>query len=215
MKNIYIIGAGGHAKVIVDIILKRMKILKENIQIKGFLDDNYKSKKKEKIFGISIVGDLKKIEELKKNNDNYFIIAIGDNKIRKRIFEENKTINYYTAIHPNAILGENVEIKEGTVIMAGVIINSYTKIGKQCIINTGAIIEHDNNIGDFVHISPKVALAGNVSVGELSWIGIGSNVIQSIKIGTDTLIGAGSVVVKKIGSNIKAYGNPCKEMEKL
>lgn len=215
MKNIYIIGAGGHAKVITDIILKRIEVLKENIQIKGFLDDNYESKKKEKIFGINIIGDLKKIEKLKKNKDNYFIIAIGNNKIRKKIFEENKTINYYTAIHPNAILGENVEIKEGTVIMAGVIINSYTKIGKQCIINTGAIIEHDNNIGDFVHISPKVALAGNVSVGELSWIGIGSNIIQNIEIGADTLIGAGSVVVKNISNKVKAYGNPCKEMEKL
>ncbi len=208
-KEVIIIGAGGHGKVIADIILKRQEKLNENIELKGFLDDRYDMNLECEIFNLPVIGKVKKAKELA-NENTYFIIAIGDNQIREEISKKYK-VKYYTAIHPQAIVANEVEIEEGSVVMANTVINSYTRIGKHCIINTGSIIEHDNIIEDYVHISPNVALAGVVRVAKRSWIGIGSSVIEGISIGSDTLIGAGSVVVNNIGNNKKAFGNPCKE----
>ena len=147
-KKVVIIGAGGHAKVIADIIEK------SGDEIVGFLDDN-------KEIGTTIINEYKVIGDLnnrftmavtKENLE--FIIAIGDNKKREEI-SHSPNLKFYTAIHPSAQIGLDVEIQEGTVIMANACINSSAKIGKHCIINTGAIIEHDNIIEDFVHISPN------------------------------------------------------------
>lgn len=210
MKNIYIIGAGGHAKVVADIILKRKEMLNDNINLVGFLDDN----SKESVLKFPIVGKIEMINELKKNKNNYFIIAIGNNQIREKL-SNIYDCQYITLIHPSAIIGNNVTIGEGTVVMPGVVINSYTKIGKHCIINSSSTIEHDNETRDYVHISPNVVLGGNVKVGKNTWLGIGSTVIQGIKIGEYSIVGAGSVVVKNISDKIKAYGNPCREIDKL
>lgn len=209
MKKIYIVGAGGHAKVVGDIILKRKELLNDDIDLMGFFDDN--TEKSKQIFGKPILGKLSDLEFYLLEENSFFVIGIGNNNIRKQIVEQVK-VKFYTAIHPNAILGAKVNVEEGTVIMAGAIINSYTNIGKHVIINTGSIVEHDVNIGEFVHIAPKTVLCGGVSVGAGAWIGAGSTVIQGVKIGEKSFIGAGSNVLKDISKNKKAYGNPCKEI---
>lgn len=208
MKEIMIIGAGGHAKVIIDIILQRKKFLNDNLVIKGILDDSFNENEKKDLFGIPIIGKVNKILELPSNI--YYIIAIGNNGIRKKISQNYNKIKYITLIHPKAIVAENVSLDEGTVLMAGSIINSYTKIGKHCIINTGSIIEHDNIIKDYVHISPGATLCGGVIIEEETWIGSSSTIIQGIKIGKSSIIGAGAVVIRNTENFSKVIGNPAK-----
>ncbi|MGL5023158.1 MAG: acetyltransferase [Cetobacterium sp.] len=208
MKEIVIIGAGGHAKVIIDIILQRKKILNDNLIVKGILDDSFSENEEKKLFEIPIIGNVNKISELSSNI--YYIIAIGNNSIRKKISQNYKEIKYITLIHPKAIIAENVSISTGTVLMAGSIVNACTKIGKHCIINTGSIIEHDNIIKDYVHISPGAILCGGVIVEEETWIGTGSTIIQGLKIGTKVIVGAGSIVIKDIEAECKVVGNPAK-----
>ncbi|HJJ04092.1 MAG TPA: acetyltransferase [Clostridiaceae bacterium] len=207
-KKVVIIGAGGHAKVIADIIEK------SGDEIVGFLDDN-------KEIGTTIIKEYKVIGDLnnrfamavtKENLE--FIIAIGDNKKREEI-SHSPNLKFYTAIHPSAQIGLDVEIKEGTVVMANVCINSSAKIGKHCIINTGAIIEHDNIIEDFVHISPNVALGGTVKIGKNTHVGIGSTIKNNITICENCKIGAGAVVVKDIKEEGTYVGVPAKRMEKI
>lgn len=202
-KKVVIIGAGGHAKVIADIIEK------SGDEIVGFLDDN-------KEIGTTIIKEYKVIGDLnnrfamavtKENLE--FIIAIGDNKKREEI-SHSPNLKFYTAIHPSAQIGLDVEIQEGTVIMANACINSSAKIGKHCIINTGAIIEHDNIIEDFVHISPNVALGGTVKIGKSTHVGIGSTIKNNITICENCKIGAGAVVVKDIEKEGTYIGVPAK-----
>lgn len=208
MKEIVIIGAGGHAKVIIDIILQRKKILNDNLIIKGILDDRFYEIEKEELFGIPIIGKIDKIQEF--SNNIHYIIAIGNNNIRKKIAQNYKKLEFITLIHPKAIIAENVKIAKGTVVMAGVIINSCATVGEHCIINTGCIIEHDNIIKSYVHISPNATLCGNVFVDEESWIGASSTIIQATKIGKRCTIGAGAVVIKDIKKDSKAIGIPAK-----
>lgn len=205
-KKIVIIGAGGHAKVVIDILLQRIK-LGDNLEIVGVLDDYYKENSSIKLFDIPVIGKINKSLELE--NCEY-IIAIGSNKIRK-IISTKYDLVYYTAIHPKAVIAEEVKIEEGAVVMAGVIINSYSYIGKHTIINTGSIIEHDCKINDFVHISPNATLAGGVKVGNETWIGMGSNIIQEVKIEGNVMVGAGSVVLNDVSANKKVVGVPAKE----
>ncbi len=207
--KIYIIGAGGHAKVIADIILKRKELLNEKLELMGFFDD--KEDKSELIFGKPILGSVDRVEKITQSENTYFIIGMGNNKIRKLISEKYK-LNYYTAIHPNSIIGNKVELGTGTVVMAGAIINCYTIIGEQSILNTGATIDHECSIDSYSHICPRVALAGNVKVGQETWVGIGSIVKQGVSIGNQVMIGAGSLVLKDIGDKKLAYGHPCLEI---
>ena len=203
-KDVIIIGAGGHAKVIADIIYK------SGDNLIGFLDDNLANKGKEIYLGKKVIGTTKDIEIY---NKNYFIIGIGNNSIRKKINNENN-LKLYTAIHPSAIIAEDVKIGTGSVIMAGVVINPGTVIGKNCIINTCSSLDHDNLLEDYVHISPGAHLAGTVTIKERTWICTGAIVKNNITIGKNNIIGAGGVVIKDIIEENTTYvGVPAKRIK--
>lgn len=207
MKKIAIVGGGGHAKVIMDIILKNKEI-GENIEILGFFDDD---PYKKRVCGLPVLGSISDAKkEIKKHEDMEMILGIGDNKTRKKVFNklDNTGINYFTAIHPSAIIGNRVSIGEGTVMVAGSIVNIDTHIGKHCIINTSASVGHDIVIGDFVHISPGVRLTGGVKIHDGVHIGAGAVTVPGITIGENSIIGAGAVVTKDIPSNCTAVGVP-------
>ncbi|PIC83074.1 acetyltransferase [Sporosarcina sp. P1] len=202
-KKLLIIGASGHGKVVADIAIKMNKWSSID-----FLDD----KTIKNVMGLDVIGSstamLRYIDEYE------IFVGIGDNAIRKKIFETLKTAGATipTLVHPNAVIGSEVSIGPGTVVMAGVIINCCTVIGQGCIINTGASVDHDNLIGDFVHVSPGARLAGTVTVGEGSWLGIGSVVSNNISVASECIIGAGSVVVKSICASGIYLGIPAKKL---
>ncbi len=207
MENIVILGAGGHSKVIIDIIKKKAALGKEKVNI-YLLDDNVPAGTI--IMGYEVVGT---IDECYNYKDSYFVIGIGDNKTRKRISQKYK-LAYISVIHPNAMIANDVVIGEGTVIAAGVVVNSGTIIGEHCIINTAATVDHDNRIGSYSHISPGAHLGGAVIVDECVWIGLGSNVINNIKVSEDTIVGAGSLVIKDIFDSGVYVGHPVQLIKK-
>mgnify|MGYP000854523908 CR=1 FL=1 len=194
----YLYGASGHAKVIMDILQS------QNIQIKGLFDDNE---------AITELLDFPVFHSITK--DVEVIVSIGDNKTRKKIIEKLPNVYFKTAIHSSAVVSDYATIDVGTVVMQGAIIQSCATIGKHSIINTGASVDHDCSIGDFVHISPHCTLCGNVMVGEGSWIGAGTTIIPGVKIGKWCVIGAGSVVAKDIPDFSLAVGNRCRVIKTL
>jgi sugar O-acyltransferase (sialic acid O-acetyltransferase NeuD family) len=185
-----IIGASGHAKVIIEII----EALKG--QVKGIQDMNPAITN---LLGYPVSTDLPLNAPM--------IIAIGNNTIRKRIAGELRD-GFATAIHPRANISTRCTVSTGTVIMAGATVNSETRIGRHCIVNTNASIDHDCIIEDFVHISPNASLAGKVTVGEGAQVGIGSTIIQGVTIGKWAVIGAGSVVIKDVPDYAVVVGVP-------
>ena len=190
-KNVIVIGAGGHAKVIADIIKK------SGDEIVGFLDDNADIQGNTIFDGKIVLGDTSE-ESVKKYSDCYFIIGIGSNRVRKIISEKYSNLKWYTAIHPNSIIGCDVSINEGTAVMAGTVINTGTVVGRHCIVNTCSSLDHDNILEDYVHISPGSHLAGTVKINEGTWICAGVTIINNITIGKNNIIGAGATVIKNI-----------------
>lgn len=180
-KEVIVIGAGGHGNVVADIIKK------SGDRFVGFLDDDVSKK-----------NVIDKIDNCTKYLDKHFVIAIGDNEIRKRIIEEYSDLKYYTAIHSTAVISESAEIGRGTVVMANAVVNSEAKIGNHCIINTASVVEHNDLIKDYVHVSPGAVLCGNVKIGEGTHIGAACVVRNNINICSNVVIGCGGVVVKDI-----------------
>ncbi|QIU96097.1 acetyltransferase [Bacteroides faecium] len=193
----YLYGASGHAKVIIDIIKA------QGGGVEGVVDDDPDLKE---LRGIPVLHDVIGLSP--------FIISIGNCKIRKMI-AERLNCEFATVIHPSAIISSTATIGEGTVVMQGAIIQTEVQIGKHCIINTKASIDHECVIGDYVHIAPGCTISGDVHVGEGTWIGVGTTIIQGIHVGKNCFIGAGSVIVKDIPDNCKAYGVPCKIVETI
>lgn len=192
--NIY--GASGHGKVIIDLVHSRME------EIHNILDDNPVITG---IYNYPVVHNFTP-EVLRRKT----IVAIGDNKTRKKVVDNFSGAFYRGLSHASAVVDRTVEIGEGTVIMANASVNADTIIAKHCILNTGCIVEHDCVVEDFVHISPGAVLAGGVRVGEGSHIGIGAMIIPGIKIGKWCTIGAGAVIIEDIPDHATVVGNPGK-----
>ncbi len=210
-KKILLIGAGGHCKSVLDILINS-----KNYDEIGIIDNNVEVGYK--VLNTPVIGSDDKLVEFFENGFNFAFIAIGsigNPSIRIRIYNELKSIGFIipNIIDPTAIVSDYITIEDGVFVGKGAIINTDARIGKGAIINTGALIEHECSIGDFTHISPSVVLCGNVSVGNNTHIGANTVVRQSIEIGSNVLVGIGSTVVNNIENDVVAYGNPCKEVK--
>ena len=192
--NLY--GAGGHCKVIIDIINSLEKridaVFDDNINISSLLD---------------ITVNQWKIEYQTQHKN--VLVSIGNNKIRKKI-SETIAANFISLIHPSAIVSKYATIGEGTVVMASAVINAGVTIGKHCIVNTAAVIEHDCILEDFVHISPNTTITGSVTIGEGTHVGAGAIVLPNIKIGKWVTVGAAAVVLKEVPDFATVAGNPAR-----
>lgn len=207
MKRVIVIGGGGHAKVVMDVIRTRKDCL-----LTGFLDDADSPE-------ITSCPHLGKIRQLGIIVEDAAVLfcAIGDNKARKRVVEEvssrfkqHSALRWESFIHPSAIISPSAIIGQGTVVMPLAVVNAGSSIGNHSIINTGAIVEHDCRIGDFCHLSPNATLCGKVEIGNGVHVGAGAIIIQGLTVGTDSVVGAGAVVVCNVPGNVIVKGVPAK-----
>ncbi|AEL26832.1 acetyltransferase [Cyclobacterium marinum] len=191
----YIFGASGHARAIID-------ILDPKVKISGIFDDNSKI---EEILGFPVSGPVP---------DNFkfdapLFIAIGNNEGRKFLFEKfSPRTNFGTIVHESAIISRYTSIAEGTVVMEGAIVKVNSHIGKQVIVNTGASVDHDCEVGDFVHIAPQATLCGGALIGEGTIVGANSTILPGVKVGKWCTIAAGAVISRNLpdGAVQKGYG---------
>ena len=195
--KVFLYGASGHAKVVMDIVRKAY------YDVPCLIDDNPAVNE---LSGIPVVHSAEGLSPI--------IVTIGDCQIRKKIVAKLGDREYLTVIHPSAIKAESATLGFGSVVMAGAILNPDVVVGNHCIINTGASVDHDCVIGDFVHIAPHCTLCGEVEVEEGTWVGAGTTIIQGVHIGKDCFIGAGAVVVKDVPEGSLCYGNPAKVIKK-
>lgn len=194
---LYLYGAGGHAKVIIEIAERTGFVIAGLIDMDPDITD---------ILGYPVTTVFPEAGY----DGNGFMVSIGNNSIRKRIAESSELTGKYfeTLVHPFSAVSARALVGDGTVIMAGAVINADTQVGRHCIINTNASIEHDCVLGDYVHISPGASLAGNVQIGEGTHIGIGASIIQGVRIGSWCTIGAGAVIIRDVPDGATVVGNP-------
>lgn len=203
MKEIIMVGAGGHAKVCIELL----RAMGEKVSYCIGQEDSVNP-----CLAVPVLQGDSHLRTLREQGYSRLFIAIGSNSLRERLAETavNEGYQLINAISPNAVISPSARLGQGIAIMAGVVINAEAVIGDLAIINTGATVDHDCQIGKAVHVAPQCALAGNVTVGRQTLIGAGATVIPEIKIGEKVNIGAGAVIIKDISSEATAVGVPAR-----
>ena len=209
IKNAFIIGSGGQARVILSILKKDYKniyIVKKiyKLEQKKYLNDQN--------LGIKLQY-LSSIYDLKANNNNYYFIAIGDIKIRKNIFNKclKRKLNLPNLISKKSIVDDSATIGMGNLVLPLSHIGPYAKIGNNNIINTNSNVEHEVILGDHNNLNPGAIICGRSKIDDNVQIGSNSVVIENIHVKNGSTIGAGSVLVKNTRFTNKTYiGLPAK-----
>jgi sugar O-acyltransferase (sialic acid O-acetyltransferase NeuD family) len=206
--EIFVYGAGGHGKVVADILLAG------NTNVSGFVDDS-PALKGTQVLGLPVLGNGAWLEEKARAGPLAIALGIGANQARCAVAKrcESAGIEILVAIHPAAFVSPSARLGKGTVVMANAAINAEALLGLGVIVNTGAVVEHDVIIGDYAHVSPNSTMGGAAGLGTMSQLGIGATILPGIKVGEGTMVGAGAVVIRDLPSGIVVAGVPAKPLK--
>lgn len=204
-----VIGAGGHAKVVIDLARRA------GFDPVAVLDDDSR-KLGQLVANVPVIGDRSMLSVLRDQGVLHALVGIGANTARLQIADwlNSEGMNCPVAVHPAATVDDSARFGAGTVVMAGAVINADAHIGCHCIVNTAATIDHDCEIGDGVHFAPGVNLCGNVVVGVGALIGVGASVAPGKTIGDFATVGAGAAVVKDVAPRTTVVGVPARVLDK-
>lgn len=202
---VIILGAGGHAKVLIDILLLRAALIAGIVAPEA-------EKQGTSILGIPVIGN-DDVALAQGPGAIMLVNGVGSVKepaLRKHLFDTFKARGFTFAgvLHPSAVIAGDVLLAEGVQVMAGAVIQPGCSIGRNAIINTRASVDHDCTISDHVHVAPGATLSGNVVVGEHVHIGAGATVLQGVRIGKNSVIGAGAVVLQDVPEGVLVVGVP-------
>lgn len=209
MEKIVVIGSGGHAKVVIDIIQEMGKY-----EIIGITSNSIP--KGEIFFKHLVLGNDEVLFELMNCGVKKVAMGLGgyrDNKHRKEVYNKVKTmgLEFINVIHPKTIISKSVTLGKGVTVFPGVIINTDVTIGNNVIIATGASIDHETKIGDHVLISAGVTVGAYSIIEDEVLLALGSKIISGVSVGKNSLVAAGAVLVKNIVDDSKVYGIPANE----
>ncbi len=206
LDTLYVIGSGGHARVIASVALQKglRTIFISQIQDQNLNEDSVKESHFLQfppvganwgiICGIGSVGEMGAREEA----------IIKYIKINER---------FVSLISPSAIVDSSVKIEAGVFVGPGAIINNLSTIEKHCIINSGVIVEHDCVIGENCHVASGARVLGGVQLGRNVFIGSGAIIKQGLKIASGVTIGASSFCnISTMGANETWVGIPIKRL---
>ena len=205
---LYLVGAGGHAKVVFDAILAAGEVP----YTLAIADGNAKR------FGEMFMQALPiEVHHEGMFTGHMFHICVGDNCIRARLYQQALSCGgqSFTVLHPKACVAVSAKVDDGTLVAANAVIGPQALVGCAVIVNHGAVVDHDCVIGDFCHIAPNATLGGGVKVGDNVLIGAGATVLPCVEIAADCIIGAGAVVTENISTKGVYVGAPAKKVHDI
>ena len=208
--NTVLIGAGGHAVVLIEALR-----LMNDVGICGLLDGGFPIGTQ--VSGYDVLGDDRLLSVLSERGVTHFTVAAGSveaSLVRRRLYDlaVGEGLVPLTVQHPSAIVAASAVVEPGAQLMAGCIIGPEARIGTNAVINSGAIVEHHARVGAHAHIASGACLTGGVCVGEDSFVGARTVVRQGVVIGNRCTIGMGSVVTKDFCDGVRAFGVPARVM---
>jgi sugar O-acyltransferase (sialic acid O-acetyltransferase NeuD family) len=206
-KPLILVGAGGHARVLLSTLLL------EGSRLLGFVEIG---KSKPELLGIRHLGGDEAVFAYDPA-EVQLVNGVGsagafDNRVRVHDLFRSRNYHFASVIHPSAIIAPEVSLAAGVQIMAGAILQTGCAVEENCIINTGARVDHDCVISAHAHVAPGAVLSGNVHVGARAHIGAGATVIQGVRVGDGAVVGAGAVVLSNVPAACTVVGVPARPM---
>jgi sugar O-acyltransferase (sialic acid O-acetyltransferase NeuD family) len=207
MKEIVVIGGGGHAKVLISVLKSALW------DVLGYVDPVDRGV----ILGVLYLGtDTALPGVLTAHHDCCAVIGLGKTDAsprRSELQEEVEALGFEfpAIVSARAVVNIEVELGAGTAVFDGAVVNSGTVIGRGCIVNTHSTVEHDCRIADNVHVASGATVSGGVTVGANCMIGAGATVVQGLRICRECLIGAGAAVVADIDTPGTYVGVPARK----
>ncbi|RMF77121.1 MAG: acetyltransferase [Planctomycetota bacterium] len=209
--RILILGAGGHGRVVLDILLHG-----GDREVVGFLDNNAEIHGR-RVDGVPVLGGIDSLEKIAvRERVDGVIIAIGDNGVRRGLARtvQRLGIELITAVHPTAAIAHNASLGRNVVVAAGAVVCANCQVGDSVILNTGCIVDHQTMVGEGSHICPGVRIAGRVKVEPGVFVGIGATVVPKVTLGCEAIIGAGAVVLHDVPPMATVVGIPAKPIKR-
>jgi sugar O-acyltransferase (sialic acid O-acetyltransferase NeuD family) len=200
-----IIGAGGHGKVVLDILRAG-----NTHRPVGFLDAD-PALNGTTINGLPVLGQVNQLPKLRQKARGA-VVAIGDNRTRMQYadFLRQQGFELLSAIHPSACVSKTARLGAGIVITAGAVVGTDTTLADCVIVNTSAVVDHECVIEQAAHVCPAAAIAGRVHIGAMAFIGLGCRIIQCLTIGRNAVVGAGTVVIRDVPDETTVVGVPAR-----
>jgi sugar O-acyltransferase (sialic acid O-acetyltransferase NeuD family) len=201
---IYVIGASGHGKVVIDALFSNHVTVN---QIR--LRDGAPTLDGRDLLGCAIRSPA----VVATMTGQLFHLAIGSCLVRQRLFLELNALGAlpFTVIHPRASVSRFAKVDDGAFVAACAIVAPGAQVGHCVIVNHGAIVDHDCTVDAFSHIAPNATLGGGVKVGKCVLIGAGAIVLPGVYVGDGAVIGAGAVVTKNVAAGEIHMGVPARK----
>lgn len=202
-RDFIVLGAGGHAKVVLDALLRL------GARVRGLADTN------SALCGQSILGHLVLgcDDIAKAAGPDAILLANGigvarDTRARRAVYEEFRGLGFRfpAVVDPSAVVGGEVAMADGAQVLAGAVVQPGASLGENCIVNTLAGVDHDCSVGPHSHIAPGVTLCGAVRVGAGCLIGAGATILPGVAIGDGAIVGAGCTVRRTITPGVVFLG---------
>jgi sugar O-acyltransferase (sialic acid O-acetyltransferase NeuD family) len=206
-KKMVIIGAGGCAREVVD-ILDACNQIGQDYEIVGYIVESQYGLPGTRVNDVPILGDF---DWLAQHAGEVFVICgVGPPELRLRLVTRAQEfgVRFSTVIHPSVVLTRWITMGEDVVIAPGCILTNQIRIGDHVQVNTACTIAHDAVLEDFATLAPGVHIAGKVTLGAGCYIGIGANVADRVRIGDWSIVGAGSTITEDVPSNTTVVGVP-------
>lgn len=204
--KLVIVGAGGLAKQILDVIERF-----DNQNEIYFFDNITVYEQNPQLFNFQIIQDIETLKTEEYNNDELLILGIGKPSARKFLYQffTDQDLKFRTVISTTSLIGKHdVHIGDGCVVMERVSIESSVTIGKGVLLNTGVKVFHDTTVGDFCELAPSCKILGKCKIGTGVFIGANATILPGVEIGDDAVIGAGAVVTKNVMGGVLIKGVP-------
>jgi sugar O-acyltransferase (sialic acid O-acetyltransferase NeuD family) len=205
IENLTLVGAGGHAKVVLDAVRRAHPHAAVQIY------DEAAASSGGTLLGVMIyaLGPQTRLR-------GALHVAIGDAPARERIARalQDGGSTLVTIVHPAASIAASARIGEGSFVAAHAVVAPSAVIGEGAIVNHGAVVDHDCAVGDWAHIAPNATLGGNAAVGRSALIGAGATVLPGVRIGAHATVGAGAVVAEDVPPHATVIGIPAKAVDK-
>ncbi len=205
MRDLAIVGCGGHGRETLDIVMAINEV-SPTWRFAGFVDDDPRHLDRLERRGVGVIGPVASVRDA----GHHYVIGIGASPVRARLDGELGDAEAATLVHPAATVASDNRLGPGTLVAAGARITTNVTLGRHVHLNVNAVVSHDCVVGDHATLSPGVHVNGAVEIGHRAFLGTGAIVLPGVRVGDDAIVGAGAVVTRDVDAGAAVVGVPAR-----